>query len=55
MRNYKKEAIWLDNKYERINARIDKKLGIELKKKLKSESISISSWITNKAIEYLKK
>ena len=55
MRNYKKEVIWLNNKYERINARIDKNLGVELKKKLKSENISISSWITNKAIEYLKK
>lgn len=54
-RNLNKEDIWAKEKYERINARIDKKLGIELKEKLQEEEKSIASWITECAKKYLKK
>ena len=54
-RNLNKEDIWAKEKYERINARIDKKLGIELKEKLQDEKKSIASWITECAKKYLKK
>lgn len=54
-RNYQKEAEWSKNRYTRILGDIDKDLGNELKAKLKSEGISISSWITENAKKYLKK
>ena len=54
-RNLEKEDIWSKEKYERINARIEKKLGLELKKELKKENKSIASWITDNAKKYLKK
>lgn len=54
-RNYDKEDIWAKEKYERINARIDKKLGLKLKEQLKKDGKSIASWITENAKNYLKK
>lgn len=54
-RNYDKEDIWAKEKYERINARIDKKLGLKLKEQLKKDGKSIASWITDNAKKYLKK
>lgn len=53
MRNYKKEAKWAKEKYERIDAKIDKDLGRELKNVLKQNDTSISTWITESAIVYL--
>ena len=54
-RNLDKEDVWAKQKYERIDARIDKKLGIELKEKLREDGKSIASWITENAKKYLKK
>ena len=54
-RNTKKEYEWSKQKYTRILGDIDKKLGEELKEKLKTESKSIASWITENAKKYLKK
>lgn len=54
-RNIEKEYEWSKEKYETVNARIDKKLGIELKEQLKSEGKSIANWITENAKKYLKK
>lgn len=54
-RNLDKEEIWAKEKYERINARIDKKLGLELKEQLSKEGKSIAGWITENAKKYLKK
>lgn len=53
-RNIKKEYEWSKQKYERINAKIDRNLGIELKDKLQKEKKSIASWITECAKKYLK-
>lgn len=55
MRNITKEKEWAKTKYERVMGDIDKELGIELKAKLKSENISIASWITENAKKYLNK
>ena len=38
-RNYENEKVWLKEKYTRIDARIDKELGIQLKEKLREERI----------------
>lgn len=54
-RNIKKEKEWAKTKYTRILGDIDKKLGDELKSKLKSEGKSIASWITDNAKKYLEK
>ena len=54
-RNYEKEDIWAKERYERINARIDKNLGLKLKEQLKKEGKSLASWITENAKKYLKK
>lgn len=54
-RNLKNEDIWAKEKYERINARIDKKLGLDLKEKLEKEGKSIASWIADNAKKYLEK
>ena len=54
-RNFEKEDIWAKEKYERINARIDKNLGLKLKEQLKKEGRSLASWITENAKNYLKK
>lgn len=53
MRNYKKEGEWRKNKYDTIYVNIDKKLGENLRKKLSENHQSISSWVTEKAREYL--
>ena len=53
-RNYENEKAWLKEKYTRIDARIDKELGIQLKEKLKEENKSLATWITEKAREYRK-
>lgn len=54
-RNYENEKSWLKEKYTRIDARIDKDLGLQLKEKLKSENKSLATWITENARKYLKK
>lgn len=54
-RNIKKEYDWSKQKYETIFARIEKKLGLELKQKLKEDKISTAEWITENAKKYLKK
>lgn len=54
-RNIEKEYDWSKQKYEAIFARIDKKLGLELKKKLKQDNKSTAEWITENAKKYLKK
>lgn len=54
-RDTKKEYKWAKQKYTRILGDIDKELGDELKKKLKSEGKSVASWITDNAKKYLKK
>ena len=55
MRNYKKENEWAKIKYERINCSIDKKIGQELKEKLKKEKNSLSNWIQENAKKYIEK
>lgn len=54
-RNYESEYKWEKEKYEIIKVKLDKKLGIELKEKLKSEKKSITSWVEENAKKYLKK
>lgn len=54
-RNIEKEYDWSKQKYEAIFARIEKKLGLELKQKLKNDGISTAEWITENAKKYLKK
>lgn len=54
-RNYKKENEWKKNKYTTIRADIDKKLGDDLKERLKSNKKTIASWITENAKQYLEK
>ena len=54
-RNLENEDKWAKEKYERINARIDKDLGLELKKQLQEDGKSIAGWITENAKKYLKK
>ena len=54
-RNYEKEREWQLKKYDQIRANIDKELGTELRKKLKSDGKSIASWVTENAKKYLKK
>lgn len=53
-RNTEKEYEWSKQKYETIFARIEKKLGLELKQKLKEENKSTAEWITENAKKYLK-
>lgn len=54
MRNYKKEAKWSKEKYERIDAKINKEIGQELKRVLKQNETSMATWITESALVYLK-
>lgn len=49
MRNYKKENEWAKQRYEHISCSIDKKLGQDLKAKLKKQNKSIANWITENA------
>lgn len=53
MRNYKNEAKWAKEKYERIEAKIDKDIGKELKRVLKQNDTSMTTWITESALVYL--
>lgn len=54
MRNYKKESQWQNEKYELVRAFIDKKLGQDLKAKLKADGRTIASWMTENAERYLR-
>lgn len=54
-RKYDNEYEWSKEKYEPVNARIDKKLGIELKEQLKNDGKSVAQWISENAKKYLKK
>lgn len=53
-RDYQKEMQWQREKYTRVECFIDKKLGEELKAKLKKEHKTMISWVTENAEEYLK-
>ena len=53
-RNLKNEDNWSKEKYERINARIDKQIGLKVKKQLEEDGKSMASWITENAKKYLK-
>lgn len=53
-RNYQNEMNWRKEKYSRIECFIDKKLGEDLKSKLKKEHKTMASWVTESADEYLK-
>lgn len=53
-RNYDKEGKWQKEKYDEIRAKISKKLGTDLRTKLKSEGKTIASWIRENAKKYLK-
>lgn len=48
-RNYKKENEWAKQKYEHISCSIDKKIGQNLKAKLKKQNKSMANWITENA------
>lgn len=52
-RNYKKERKWQLRKYNEIRANIDRKLGLQLRQKLKEEKKTIASWITEHAENYV--
>ena len=54
MRDYQKENEWRNSKYTIVKAYIDKELGQNFKDKLKKNNESISGWLREKAIEYLK-
>lgn len=54
MRNYKKEAEWRKQKYVEIRGYIDKEIGERLKEKLQNNQKTISSWIKENAIKYIK-
>lgn len=55
MRNYNKEKEWSKQKYERFNIAIDKLLGINLKRKLQINKLSIAEWFSKKAKEYVER
>ena len=44
MRNYKNEAKWAKEKYERIEIKIDKEIGKDFKDKLKYYNIGITEF-----------
>lgn len=54
-RNYENEIKWRKEKYCEIRGFIDKKLAIELKETLKKDKISIASWISQNAKNYLER
>lgn len=53
MRNYKKENERSKELYERIEAKIDKNIGKELKRLVKKDGISLATWITESALVYI--
>ena len=53
-RNYQKEAEWSKERYTRLEIRIEKELGQQLKEKLKKENISIAEWTRKNAEDFLK-
>lgn len=55
MRNYKKEYANNKKNYERFNIAIDKPLGINLKRKLQFNKLSIAEWFSKKAKEYVER
>lgn len=52
-RNYKKEAEWAKEKYERIECKIDKKVGQTLKRILKENKTPLAFWLTVSALVYI--
>ena len=54
-RDYKKEYEWQYRKYDEIRANIDKKLGMELREKLKKENKTVAEWVNENAKIYLAK
>ena len=53
MRNYKNEAEWSKKKYERIEIKIDKKLGKEFKERLKYYGITITDFFEDRIKKFL--
>ena len=47
-RNYKKESEWAKGKYERIEVKIEKDLGLEFKKALKNKGMTVSEFFKNR-------
>ena len=54
MRNYKNEAKWAKEKYERIEIKIDKETGKEFKRKLKENKLTIKEFFEEKINNFLK-
>lgn len=54
MRNYKKESAWQKQKYNNIQVKIKKELGVKLRRKLKENNKSITEFITTCVKRYLK-
>ena len=53
MRNYKNEAKWAKEKYERIEIKIDKETGKEFKRKLKENKLTIKEFFENRIKNYI--
>ena len=53
MRNYKNEAKWAKEKYERIEIKIDKEIGKDFKRKLKYYNIGITEFFKDRMIKFL--
>ena len=52
-RNYKNEAKWAKEKYERIEIKIDKEVGQEFKRKLKENKLTIKEFFENRIKNYI--
>ena len=53
MRNYKNETKWAKGKYERIEIKINKKLGEEFKKRLKHYGFTITEFFRKEIEKFL--
>lgn len=53
MRNYKNETKWAKGKYERIEIKINKKLGEEFKKQLKNKRFTITEFFRKEIEKFL--
>ena len=51
-RNYKNEAKWAKEKYERIEIKIDKEIGKEFKRKLRENKLTIKEFFENRIKNY---
>ena len=55
MRNYKRESERAKVLYDNIQVKINKDLGLKLRRKLKEDKRSITEFVTTSAKEYLEK